>query len=113
MTTYLMNTTGIFTDEDELIIYYKKLTVDEVKRALSNGFISAIGHESTAEIITELIGVDVPFQRYNVNLKSGDIAICFQISPRPPEATILTKEEIERDYTFTFKRLLIASIDAM
>jgi len=59
-------------------------------------FDSAIGHESTAEILTELLGVKVPVNRQNYIQTPGATALVFKLKQRAPEGVILGKEEIER-----------------
>lgn len=57
---------------------------------------SAIGHESTAEILSELLGVKVPVNRQNYQQKVGESAIVFKLKTRAPEGVVLSKEEIEK-----------------
>ena len=56
---------------------------------------SAIGHESTAEILTELLGVNVPVNRQNYVQGINDKAIVFKLKTRAPEGVILNREQIE------------------
>ena len=99
---------------------YKELSLDEVKEALKEtcpycwtgcpqcmgyGFLwtfsSAIGHGSTAKILTKLLGVEVPVNRQLYKQKTGEKAIVFKLNGRPPEGKILTEKEIEEiGYTF-------------
>ena len=51
--------------------------------------ISAIGHESTAQIMSELLGVKVPVNRIKYEQLPGETAIIFQLNSRPPEGKIL------------------------
>ena len=47
---------------------------------------SVVGHESTATIFTQLLGVEVEVNRVNLKLKEGDLLIVGQyIGPRLPE----------------------------
>jgi hypothetical protein len=70
----------------------------------NNDFISAIGHDSTAQILTELLGVNIPVNRINFEQKENQTAVVFKLNGRPPEGKILTKEEIEQ-IGYSFKRL--------
>ena len=65
------------------------------KMAASNELLSAIGHQSTAEILTELLGVEVPMNRIQFAQEIGQNAIVFKLKCRPPEGAILTRDEIE------------------
>jgi hypothetical protein len=58
--------------------------------------VNAVGHQSTAEILTTLF----PFYPVTVNRieylsEVGDAAIVFKLRGRPPEGTILTREQID------------------
>ena len=57
-------------------------------------FTSAIGHESTAKVISTILGIDVKFNRISVATKSGDRQVIFKLNQRAPEGKILSIEEI-------------------
>lgn len=59
------------------------------------GFISAIGHEATAEIMSELMGQTIPMNRIQFYQQVGQVAIVFKLNERPEEGIILDKEEIK------------------
>jgi hypothetical protein len=56
---------------------------------------SAIGHESTATIVSGLLGQHLPVNRIEFRQVPGQRAIVFKLRGRPPEGRILTREEIE------------------
>jgi len=65
------------------------------------GFISAIGHEATAEIMSELLEINIPMNRIQFHQQIGQIAIVFKLNERPPEGEVLNRREIERvGYSF-------------
>lgn len=57
--------------------------------------LSAVGHQSTAEIMTELLHTKVDMNRIEYKAEVGDVAVVFKLRGRPPEGKILTREEIE------------------
>lgn len=65
---------------------------------------SAIGHESTAQIMSELLGVTVPVNRQMFAQEVGQQAIVFKLNGRPPEGQILSRDEIEK-IGYSFKLL--------
>lgn len=75
---------------------FKKINVDEAKELLigSGGFISAVGHEGTAQVMSELLGVEIPFNRIQVSMRVGDKALVFRLLKRLPEGTVLSREEL-------------------
>lgn len=56
---------------------------------------SAIGHASTAEIMTTLLEADIPVNRQMFSQDVGQRALVFKLNGRPEEGKILTAEEIE------------------
>lgn len=75
---------------------YEPLTLDDAREiALTNSAESAIGHQSTADILTELFGFDVPVNRTNDRQQPGDLAVVFKLRGRPQEGKILSREEVE------------------
>jgi len=98
MTRYLLNSpiVAIPPEDREAIIYVKKLTLEEAREWAKGDFISAIGHESTALMLTSLLGVDVPVNRIRISLKEGDEALVTQFLVRPPEGKIWSLRELEQ-----------------
>jgi len=76
--------------------HYSPMDLDEVKAMLAeNEWQSAIGHESTAQVMSTLLGVQVPVNRFQYYQDPGDKAIVFKLNGRPEEGKILGIEEIQ------------------
>ncbi len=58
-------------------------------------FESFIGHDSTASLMSTLLGVDVPMRRLACAQGPGQVALVIKLNGRPPEGTILSLEQIE------------------
>lgn len=79
------------------------ISIEDAKKLLSqNGFISAIGHKSTAEAISDSLGMDIPMNRIEFKQKVGQKAVVFKLNKRPIEGSILLREEIE-EIGYSFK----------
>ncbi len=94
MTLALLNT-SIITSEG--LYSLKNISLEEA-RTLARSAVeldSAIGHASTAQIMTTLLGVDVPVNRQMFAQKVGQSALVFKLNGRPEEGRILTAKEIE------------------
>jgi Domain of unknown function (DUF1874) len=90
----LMNTTILTADGS---FEMKTISLDQAKAMVSGAhFESAIGHESTAQILSELLSVVVAANRVNYSQEVGDVALCFKLKGRPPEGVVLNAEEIEK-----------------
>jgi len=89
----LLNT-SIITSEGYFA--YRKSSLDEAKELLQGTeMLSAIGHQSTAAILTELLSIEVPVNRITFSQEENDICIVFKLRGRPREGKIFTIEEIE------------------
>jgi hypothetical protein len=89
----LLNTSIATTDGAYTL---STITLNQAKDLIKNReTISAIGHESTAQILTELLGIEVPVNRIQFAQQSGQITLVFKLNGRPPEGKILSREEIE------------------
>nr|KJR73267.1 MAG: hypothetical protein TU35_06865 [Thermoproteus sp. AZ2] len=75
-----------------------KIPLDVAKQLLAGGnFVSAIGHAATADLLTRLLGVQVPMNRVAIKLNPGDAVLVFQLRGRLPEgAVIQNPEELEK-----------------
>lgn len=68
---------------------------------------SAIGHDATAEMLTELFGLPIPVNRINYQQQVGDRAIVFKLRGRIQEGAILSRshlEEIGYDFGLLIRR---------
>jgi hypothetical protein len=68
----------------------------DAQQILSQGFISAIGHEASAQILSDLLHIPIPTQRIRVAMQAGDQALIFRLLERLPEGKILTLAELQQ-----------------
>lgn len=90
LNTSILTTAGNYTLTD--------ITLEEARQIVQenvDNLNSAIGHESTAEIMTTLLEVDVPVNRQMFIQEVGQMAIVFKLNGRPEEGKILSVDEIE------------------
>jgi hypothetical protein len=74
---------------------YTEINLSDAIGLIAGGYESAVGHKSTATVLTALLGVDVPENRVNYKQEIGSTALVFKLNGRPEEGKILTLEEIE------------------
>ena len=101
---YIANAFALSMIEGDAILRIKEISKEEVKEILKEGFISAIGHQSTAEILSQLLDIPIPFNRVQIKITPNDKLIVFQVLVRLEEGKILSKEEISK---LPFKFFLI------
>ena len=55
-------------------------SIEEVKKLLNtNGFVSAVGHADTANVISNILNMDIANNRINVSLNKNDALIVAQV----------------------------------
>jgi len=90
---YILNS-PILTDYGSYL--YLPLNLEEAKQRLANGFVSAIGHEGTAKLLSTILGIEIPVNRIQIQMQPGDDAIVFQVLQRLPEGAVLTEEQLKK-----------------
>jgi len=99
----LLNTSIVTSDGAYTL---EAVSLNEAKKLVSESEIdSAIGHEATAQILSELLGVAVPMNRQVFAQEKGQTALVFKLNGRPPEGQILDRQEIEK-VGYSFKKLV-------
>jgi len=83
---YIMNT-PVLTDFG--LYRYKKITTLQAKKILKNStFESAIGHEATAMFLSNLLEVEIKYNRVAIVMQEGDIALIFRLLTRLSEGQV-------------------------
>lgn len=71
----------------------------------THGYMSAVGHEASAQVLSSVLEVDVPMNRIEYEQKVGQQAIALKLDVRPPEGQILTAKEMY-DVGFSLQLLM-------
>ena len=88
--------TAILTGDGNYTLWTVSLAEAQQLLAKHGGEVnSAVGHESTAQILTELLGVEVPVSRQLYAQAAGESVLVFKLRGRAPEGVILTSEQVE------------------
>jgi len=103
VTVYLLNSLVAPVNFDKhraVEVTFKVATLEEVRQLLQReGFVSAVGHEGSAKLLTQLLGIPVPVNRVSVWMEPGDTAVHFYLKKRLPEGAVLSAEELAKlDY---------------
>ena len=91
MNTYLLNS-PVLTAYGEYR-FEGPITADAARELLADGFISAIGHKTAADFLSQLLQLTVPFDRSRIEMQPGDHAVILRLMERLPEGHVLSKEE--------------------
>jgi len=99
MTLYVLNTliTPIdFDKKESAVVRFRKITPEEAKNIVkSEPFKSAVGHEGTAKLLSEIFETNVPFNRETIFMDKGDKAVHFFLKERLPEGAVLSKDALK------------------
>jgi len=104
--TYISNAFSLnMLESEEATINVKVVDTETVKQIISEEEVeSAVGHESTAKVLSQLLGVEVKAERKEIKLKKGDKLVVFQLLQRLPEGAMLSEEELKQ---LQFKLFLV------
>lgn len=100
MTIAILNT-PILTGEGTYKL--SSITLEQAQKLVNeNDFDSYIGHQATSEILSILLGTEVPMNRQQFKQEVGQKALIFKLNSRLQEGQVLTTmQEIESiGYTF-------------
>ena len=96
---YILNAFSIsMLPPEGAVVKVSPISLGEAKALLNEGFESAVGHESTAQLLSTLLGMEVPPRRVAIAMSPGDRAVIFQLRTRLEEGKVLSKEEVEALY---------------
>jgi len=79
----------------KLDINRAKTVIDSARKS-DTEIVSIVGHESTAKLLSKILGIDIPVNRSNYRISENDMLLVFTVSERLPEGKVLTDEEISQ-----------------
>ena len=87
---------------EDVGLRFVKLTLEEVKYLVTGAIKrgkeikSIIGHQSTAELMSNILGFKVEANREFYQMQDRDLLLVIQLKERLQEGQVLSKEEIEK-----------------
>jgi hypothetical protein len=92
---YLFSSPVIDPGVVPLSLSVTELSCDQARTWLAGGFESAVGHESTASLLSSVLGIPVAANRVAVQLRPGDRVVALKLEGRLPEGQVLTHEQLQ------------------
>lgn len=88
--------TSIVTEDGTYAL--STVSLDEARNLVADAdaLDSAVGHDATAAVLTELLGVDVPVNRQQFRQAPGQQALVLKMHGRPAEGVILDRAAMEQ-----------------
>lgn len=96
---YVLNSAILPLKEGEkYLISARQISIEEAKEMLEKEyFISAVCHKATAELLTNVLRVEILFNRIQIELQPGDKLLAFLLKRRLEEGQVIkTVEELEK-----------------
>ena len=100
LNTSIITSEGVFSLRDISLEEARKLAITN-----RDNLLSAVGHQSTADILTTLLGVEIKMNRINFVQEQHQEALVFKLLGRPKEGKLLTLSEIE-EIGYKFQMLI-------
>jgi hypothetical protein len=97
--------TSILTSDGQYVM--ETITLDQAKQLVkdADSIDSAVGHVSTAEILTTLLDINIDVNRQMFEQQVNQTALVFKLNGRLPEGVVLSRDEIET-MGYSFKTLI-------
>ena len=90
---------------------HTEISLEEAEKLVSecgDNWLSAIGHESTAQLLSELFGKQIPINRIDYQYQTGDVQLILRLKKRQPEGSVLNREALDKvGYSFSIIEAVI------
>jgi hypothetical protein len=98
MRVFIGNAFSLQMVDDFSVIATRPLSTEDVKNLINKfGFISCIGHQDTANVVSNLLGLDIPMNRVSIKLESDDdiLIVAQVVGGRLPEGATTLPAGVE------------------
>lgn len=70
------------------------LPLEDARRLAAEGYVSAVGHEGAARVLSRLLGFEVAVNRMAVAMRPGDRALVLRLLARLSEGAVLDADAL-------------------
>lgn len=92
----ILDLIGETDGENQVTVSFSPLSKEKAAAILDGEVDSFIGHKETADIVSKMLGMEIPFQRRFAKLVPGEAAIIAQVKGgRLPEGATTLPEGVE------------------
>lgn len=90
--------TSILTNDGQYTL--ETVSLEEARALVAGAELdSAVGHQSTADLLTSLLGVTVEVNRQEFSQQPGQLALVFKLNARGVKPDMTQAELLEKGYT--------------
>jgi hypothetical protein len=84
--------------KQDAVISCRKLTKEEFVECIqqAKAFVSIIGHQGTADLVSIIAGTKVETNRVNFALDDDDVLLVVIVKERLSEGVVLSREQVEK-----------------
>ncbi|MDD2761212.1 MAG: DUF1874 domain-containing protein [Methylomonas sp.] len=93
MTLYVINA-PVLTDYG-LWEFSGPLTIDNARSMLEAEFVSAIGHDASAKVLSQILNITIPVNRIPIKMLPRDEGLILRLLQRLPEGKVLDETELK------------------
>lgn len=94
----------------EAVVHVSKISAEQAKQLIKDREIeSYVGHEATAQLLSLLLGIDVPLNRGNLKVYDGDL-IVLTLASRLPEGTVIKSIEDIKNINYQLYYVAVMSV---
>ncbi len=100
------------SDVEDVVVRFKKMSTDDVKEIIKmfdNEFLSVIGHEAWAGIVSNDLGINVPVNKQTYTLQDNDTLIVCQIRGNRLENGVTSLSEEDKGLVEYWKVEIVVS----
>ena len=96
MKTVISNAFSVNMLKSDALLFFSQTDLETVKTLVQGGVYSIIGHQSTADLLSAKLGIDIKLNRENFKKEKDDSIIVCLPSKRLDEGTVLTLDELNQ-----------------
>jgi len=96
------------------VLAFVPIVADTARRLVQefNDIYSVVGHESTARLLSQVLGVEIKANRENYIMRPDDVLLVFTVPFRLPEGRVLDEDELER-IAHSMRIYLVADVNLL
>ena len=92
----LSNAFSVNMLKHDALLFFGQIDLETVKTLVQDRFYSVIGHQSTADLLSAKLGVEIKLNRENYKKEKGDAIIVCLPNKRLEEGKVLSLEELNQ-----------------